>query len=153
MKKTEKTITGSVDPDVLEFTVSDDPILDRELVKWDAAGTAAHVTMLSRMKMPKGVPAVVTPAEAAKVRRELAKVVKEFASFLRLTLAFVLLSAKYLSSLASFCSITFFKCSFTSHFLATISILVVILVPLTIITDFLHKVFTCFFQITYFCIK
>lgn len=80
MKKTEKTITGSVDPDVLEFTVGDDPILDRELVKWDAAGTAAHVTMLSRMKMPKGVPAVVTPAEAAKVRRELAKVVKEFAS-------------------------------------------------------------------------
>ena len=29
MKKTEKTITGSVDPDVLEFTVGDDPILDR----------------------------------------------------------------------------------------------------------------------------
>ena len=80
MKKTEKTITGSVDPDVLEFTVGDDPILDRELVKWDAAGTAAHVTMLSRMKMPKGVPPVVTPAEAAKVRRELAKVVKEFAA-------------------------------------------------------------------------
>ena len=79
MKKTEKTITGSVDPDVLEFTVGDDPILDRELVKWDAAGTAAHVTMLSRMKMPKGVPPVVTPAEAAKVRRELAKVVREFA--------------------------------------------------------------------------
>ena len=80
MKKTEKTITGSVDPDVLEFTVGDDPILDRELVKWDAAGTSAHVTMLSRMKMPKGVPPVVTPAEAAKVRRELAKVVKEFAA-------------------------------------------------------------------------
>ena len=80
MKKTEKTITGSVDPDVLEFTVGDDPVLDRELVKWDAAGTAAHVTMLSRMKMPKGVSPVVTPAEAAKVRRELAKVVKEFAA-------------------------------------------------------------------------
>ena len=79
MKKTEKTITGKVDPDVLEFTVGDDPILDRELVKWDAAGTAAHVTMLSRMKMPKGVPPVVTPAEALKVRKELAAVVKEFA--------------------------------------------------------------------------
>ena len=79
MKKTEKTITGSVDPDVLEFTVGDDPVLDRELVKWDAAGTAAHVTMLSRMKMPKGVPPVVTAAEAAKVRRELAEVVAEFA--------------------------------------------------------------------------
>ena len=78
-KNVEKTITGNVDPDVLVFTVGDDPVLDRELVKWDAAGTAAHVTMLSRMKMPKGVPPVVTAAEAAKVRRELAKVVKEFA--------------------------------------------------------------------------
>jgi argininosuccinate lyase len=80
MKNVEKTITGNVDPDVLEYTVGDDPVLDRELVKWDAAGTAAHVTMLSRMKMPKGVPPVVTPAEAAKVRCELAAVVKEFAA-------------------------------------------------------------------------
>lgn len=79
MKKTEKTITGSVDPDVLEYTVGEDPVLDRELVKWDAAGTAAHVTMLSKMKLPKGVPPVVTPEEAAKVRRELAEVVREFA--------------------------------------------------------------------------
>ena len=80
MRKTEKTITGNVDPDVLDYTVGEDPVLDRELVKWDAAGTAAHVTMLSRMKLPKGVPPVVTPAEAAKVRRELAKVVEEFAA-------------------------------------------------------------------------
>ena len=69
MKNVEKTITGNVDPDVLEYTVGEDPLLDRALVKWDAAGTAAHVTMLSRMKLPKGVPPVVTPAEAAKVRR------------------------------------------------------------------------------------
>ena len=79
MKNVEKTITGNVDPDVLEYTVGEDPVLDRELVKWDAAGTAAHVTMLSRMKLPKGVPPVVTPAEATKVRRELAAVVREFA--------------------------------------------------------------------------
>ena len=80
MKNVEKTIMGNVDPDVLDYTVGDDPILDRELVKWDAAGTAAHVTMLSRLKLPKGVPPVVTPAEATKVRRELAAVVKEFAA-------------------------------------------------------------------------
>ena len=80
MKNVEKTITGNVDPDVLEYTVGEDPVLDRELVKWDAAGTAAHVTMLSRMKLPKGVPPVVTPSEAARVRRELAAVVKEFAA-------------------------------------------------------------------------
>lgn len=80
MKNVEKTITGNVDPDILDYTVGEDPVLDRELVKWDAAGTAAHVTMLSRMKLPKGVPPVVTPAEAAKVRRELAAVVGEFAA-------------------------------------------------------------------------
>lgn len=78
MKNVEKTITGNVDPDVLDYTVGEDPVLDRELVKWDAAGTAAHVTMLSKMKLPKGTPPVVTPAEAVKVRRELAAVVDEF---------------------------------------------------------------------------
>ena len=78
MKNVEKTITGSVDPDILDYTVGEDPVLDRELVKWDAAGTAAHVTMLSRMKLPKGTPPIVTPAEAARVRRELAAVVDEF---------------------------------------------------------------------------
>lgn len=78
MKNVEKTITGNVDPDVLDYTVGEDPVLDRELVKWDAAGTAAHVTMLSRMKLPKGTPPVVTPDEAIKVRRELAAVVDEF---------------------------------------------------------------------------
>ncbi len=78
MKNVEKTITGNVDPDILDYTVGEDPVLDRELVKWDAAGTAAHVTMLSRMKLPKGTPPIVTPAEAAKVRRELAAVVGEF---------------------------------------------------------------------------
>ena len=78
MKNVEKTITGSVDPDILDYTVGEDPVLDRELVKWDAAGTAAHVTMLSRMRLPKGTPPIVTPAEAAKVRSELAAVVDEF---------------------------------------------------------------------------
>lgn len=70
----KKTITDSVvDPDVLAFTVGDDPVLDLVLAKWDCMGTAAHVTMLSEMKgLAKPI---VTKQEAAKVRRELARVV------------------------------------------------------------------------------
>lgn len=48
-KKT-KTVVGNIDPDVLQFTVGKDPILDLKLVKWDCLGSAAHVTMLTKMK-------------------------------------------------------------------------------------------------------
>jgi len=72
--KTEKTITGDVDPDVLDYTVGDDPVLDRTLVRWDCLGTAAHVTMLSEMPV---TPPVVTREEAARVRRALADVVAD----------------------------------------------------------------------------
>ena len=70
--KTEKTITGDVDPDVLDYTVGDDPVLDMDLVTWDCLGTAAHVTMLSEMPV---TPPVVTKDEAARVRAALAQVV------------------------------------------------------------------------------
>ena len=71
----KKTITDStIDPDILTYTVGEDPVLDLALAKWDCMGTAAHVTMLSEMKGLKRP--VVTKAEAAKVRRELAKIVK-----------------------------------------------------------------------------
>ena len=74
--KTKKTITDStVDPDILAYTVGEDPVLDRALVKWDAMGTAAHVTMLSEMKGLKKP--VVTKAEAGKVRKALAKIVAD----------------------------------------------------------------------------
>ena len=74
-KKLEKTITDrTVDPDILAYTVGDDPVLDLALAKWDCMGTAAHVTMLSEMKGLKRP--VVTKAEAAKVRKALAAVVK-----------------------------------------------------------------------------
>ena len=70
----KKTITdNTVDPDVLAYTVGEDPVLDLALAKWDCIGTAAHVTMLSEMKGLKRP--VVTKAEAAQVRRELAKIV------------------------------------------------------------------------------
>ena len=68
----KKTITdNTVDPDVLTYTVGEDPVLDLALAKWDCMGTAAHVTMLSEMKLKRPV---VTRAEAARVRRELAAV-------------------------------------------------------------------------------
>lgn len=68
----EKTLTdAAVDPDVLAYTVGDDPVLDLDLAVWDCLGTAAHVTMLSRMKVR---PPVVTSAEARQVLAELARV-------------------------------------------------------------------------------
>lgn len=71
--KTKKTITdATVDPDVLKYTVGDDPVLDLSLAVWDCMGTAAHVTMLSEMKGLKRP--VVTKAEAAKVRKELGRI-------------------------------------------------------------------------------
>ena len=72
--KTEKTITGDVDPDVLAYTVGDDPVLDMDLVRWDCLGTAAHVTMLSELPVD---PPVVTKEEAARVRAALASVVAD----------------------------------------------------------------------------
>ena len=70
--KTKKTITDStVDPDILSYTVGDDPVLDLKLAVWDCLGTAAHVTMLSEMKLKKPV---VTKKEAATVRKELGKI-------------------------------------------------------------------------------
>ncbi|MBO7223122.1 MAG: hypothetical protein J6V70_03210, partial [Kiritimatiellae bacterium] len=48
--KDTKTVVGNIDPDVLQFTVGKDPILDLKLVKWDCLGSAAHVTMLTKMK-------------------------------------------------------------------------------------------------------
>ena len=44
-----KTIVGTIDADVLEFTVGRDPVLDLVLAEADCIGSAAHVTMLSRM--------------------------------------------------------------------------------------------------------
>jgi len=72
-QKTKKTITdATVDPDVLKYTVGDDPVLDLALAVWDCMGTAAHVTMLSEMKGLKRP--IVTKAESAKVRKELGRI-------------------------------------------------------------------------------
>ena len=72
---TKKTITdNTVDPDILSYTVGDDPVLDKALTLWDCMGTAAHVTMLSEMKLPKPI---VTKSEAEKVRKALGTVAAE----------------------------------------------------------------------------
>ena len=72
--KTKKTITDrTIDPDVLAYTVGEDPVLDLALAKWDCMGTAAHVTMLSEMKLRKPI---VTRAEASKVRKALGRIVR-----------------------------------------------------------------------------
>ncbi len=72
--KTKKTITdNTVDPDILAYTVGDDPVLDLNLVTWDCMGTAAHVTMLSEMKLKRPI---VTKKEAATVRKALGEIVE-----------------------------------------------------------------------------
>ena len=77
MKKTlagQKTIVGSIHPDVLSFTVGKDPVLDLELAVWDCLGTAAHVTMLSKMHVR---PRIMGTEERNAVVAALADVMRE----------------------------------------------------------------------------
>lgn len=73
MRKTNetKTVVGNIDPDVLAFTVGNDHILDRELIEWDCLGTAAHVSMLTRM--PQTTP-LFTQADRNAVVAELSRI-------------------------------------------------------------------------------
>ena len=65
-----KTVVGAIDPDVLSFTVGLDPILDRRLAEWDCYGTAAHATMLARMRYK---PRIFSGADLRDVLRELSR--------------------------------------------------------------------------------
>ena len=77
-KKTLKTITdNTIDPDILSYTVGDDPILDLNLVYWDCVGNAAHVVMLSEMK--NLARPIITKDEAKKVLVALKAVTKSAA--------------------------------------------------------------------------
>jgi len=49
--KARKTIVGRIDPEVLLFTTGKDPVLDVVLAEADCIGSAAHVTMLSKMAL------------------------------------------------------------------------------------------------------
>ncbi len=72
MKKASKTIVGSIDPDVLQFTAGEDALLDANLVRYDCIGTAAHVTMLSRIK---GCKPILSQAELKRVLKALRTVI------------------------------------------------------------------------------
>jgi argininosuccinate lyase len=67
---TQKTTVGTIQNEVLKFTAGRDVELDVNLIKADCTGTAAHVTMLSKMK-----PAVISEAARKKVIRELKKII------------------------------------------------------------------------------
>jgi argininosuccinate lyase len=68
--KTQKTTVGTIDNEVLAFTAGRDVELDINLIQADCIGTAAHVTMLSKM-----TPAVITDAERRNVIGELKKII------------------------------------------------------------------------------
>ncbi|MFZ4396894.1 MAG: argininosuccinate lyase [Kiritimatiellia bacterium] len=70
-KKSKVTLVGKIHPDVLAFTVGQDPVLDLELAEWDCLGTAAHVATLARLRVR---PSVIRPAEARRVIRALAEI-------------------------------------------------------------------------------
>ncbi|QHI68442.1 argininosuccinate lyase [Tichowtungia aerotolerans] len=69
--KTQKTTVGTIDEEVLAFTAGRDVELDVNLIQADCIGTAAHVTMLSRMK-----PAIITADERKQVIGELKKIIE-----------------------------------------------------------------------------
>jgi len=70
--KTQKTTVGTINEEVLAFTAGRDVELDMNLIQADCIGTAAHVTMLSKMK-----PAIITEAERKKVIKELNAIVAQ----------------------------------------------------------------------------
>ena len=70
----QKTIVGQIHPDVLSFTVGKDPVLDLELAVWDCLGTAAHVTMLSKMRV---TPPIMGTEERNRVVAALVEIIRE----------------------------------------------------------------------------
>jgi argininosuccinate lyase len=70
-KQAQATLIGKIHPDVLAFTVGQDPVLDLELAEWDCLGTAAHVATLARLRVR---PPVIRPSEARRVLGALAEI-------------------------------------------------------------------------------
>ncbi|MBN2164505.1 MAG: argininosuccinate lyase [Pontiellaceae bacterium] len=68
----QKTTVGTIDNEVLAFTAGRDVELDHALIEVDCIGTAAHVTMLSRMPVD---PALITDAERAQVIEGLVEII------------------------------------------------------------------------------
>lgn len=72
-----QTTVGEVDARVLAYTAGEDRILDLALVEADCLGTAAHVSMLARVKTR---PPLMTAADARRVIGELREIVEEAAA-------------------------------------------------------------------------
>ena len=72
--KTRKTTVGRIEQEVLSFTVGKDPQLDQALIEYDCIGSAAHVTMLSRMR---GKARLFSKAERDRVVAELRAIMKQ----------------------------------------------------------------------------
>jgi argininosuccinate lyase len=72
--KVRKTLVGGIREDVLSFTVGRDPELDLALAEADCIGTAAHVVMLSRMKVS---PPIISAKGCDAVLRALAAILGE----------------------------------------------------------------------------
>ncbi|MCC5842702.1 MAG: argininosuccinate lyase [Verrucomicrobia bacterium] len=70
----KKTTVGTIDDEILAFTAGKDLVLDLQLAEADCYGSAAHVTMLSRMPV---TPPVLTPAEADQVRAGLGTILQQ----------------------------------------------------------------------------
>ncbi len=68
-----KTLVGQIHPEVLAFTAGKDVILDGALVEADCIGSAAHVQMLSKLKLKEPL---FSEAERAGVIRELVAIMR-----------------------------------------------------------------------------
>lgn len=74
MNKQHTTTVGDIQDEVLAFTAGRDVQLDRALIEVDCIGSAAHVTMLSRMPLD---PPLITEAEVQKVIAELVRIMQQ----------------------------------------------------------------------------
>lgn len=74
-KRRKKTVVGKIDADILSFTVGKDPQTDLVLAEFDCVGSAAHVTMLSRMKSKP-----VTVKERQKIVQQLVQIIRKVRS-------------------------------------------------------------------------
>ncbi len=72
-----KTTVGVVDSEVLAYTAGQDRVLDQALVEADCLGTAAHVTMLSRVRVR---PPLLSPRDARRVVAELRAIAADAAA-------------------------------------------------------------------------
>ena len=69
----QKTTVGEINNEVLAFTAGRDVELDHALITVDCIGTAAHVTMLSKMPV---TPKLITKAERKKVITGLVEIIE-----------------------------------------------------------------------------